>query len=57
MTRPGRPPDGGGSWQSVTSTPARSRTKVEAPPGTTDTGSVPPGGDRGLDPSALDGAW
>jgi hypothetical protein len=40
MTRPGRPPDDGGCWQSVTSTPASSRTSVEAPPGTTDTASV-----------------
>ena len=40
MTPPGRPPDEGGPWQAVTSTPARSRTNVQAPPGTTDTASV-----------------
>ena len=44
-----RPPDDGGSWQAVTSPPARS-TSVKAPPeSTTDTGSVPRSGDRSLD--------
>lgn len=41
---PGRPPDDDGPRQAVTSGPARSRTNVEAPPSTTDTASVPPGG-------------